>query len=43
MYGVQSFVSIIFDAGMNLLENPSLRAELTEMKYKLDEQYQLVL
>ncbi|XP_060869408.1 U3 small nucleolar RNA-associated protein 6 homolog [Metopolophium dirhodum] len=40
MYGVPSLVGMIFDAGMNLLENPSLKAELTEMKYKLDAQYQ---
>lgn len=43
MYGTPSLVDVIFEAGVNLLEKPSFKAELTEMKYKLDEQFKLVL
>jgi len=42
MYGIPALVDVIFEAGVNLLEKPSLKAELTEMKYKLDEQFKLV-
>lgn len=43
MYGHPSLVRVIFEAGINLLENQSLKAKLTDMKYQLDAQYQLVL
>jgi len=43
MYGIPSLVGVIFEAGINLLESPSLKADLTEMKFDLDAVYQLVL
>jgi len=43
MYGIPSLVRVIFEAGINLLESQSLKAKLTDMKYQLDAQYQLVL
>jgi len=42
-HGIPSLVDVIFEAGVNLLENPSLKAQLTEMKNELDETYKLVL
>lgn len=42
-YGIRSLVDEIFEAGVNLLENPSFKEKLTEMKHELDEQYKLVL
>ncbi|XP_003247432.1 uncharacterized protein LOC100569611 [Acyrthosiphon pisum] len=41
IYGNPSLVQMIFEAGTNLLENPILKAELTEMKHKLESQYQI--
>ncbi|XP_015367522.1 PREDICTED: U3 small nucleolar RNA-associated protein 6 homolog [Diuraphis noxia] len=38
-YGLRSLVDVIFEAGVNLLENPSLKEELTKIKHELDEQH----
>lgn len=43
MYGIPSLVDVIFEAGVNLLENPSCKEKLTELKSELDEQFRLVL
>jgi len=42
MYGIPSLVDVIFAAGINLLEKPSYKTKLTEMKTELDAQFRLV-
>ncbi|XP_027852678.2 U3 small nucleolar RNA-associated protein 6 homolog [Aphis gossypii] len=41
MYGIPSLVDVIFAAGINLLEKPSYKTKLTEMKTELDVQFRL--
>lgn len=38
-YGIKSKVDMIYNTGLNCLENPSSKDEIVEMKRELDEEF----